>query len=211
VLDDLDQTGTDSPGGPDDGDGDGVDMPRRGRTVLLISVAVALVLAALVAVLATRDPATDRKAHSPIVGKVAPALAGKTLDGGHFDIDQYPGRWVVVNFFATWCVPCRTEHPELSAFDQAHHDRGDAVLVSVLYDDKSADARKYFQQNGGDWPVVLDNGGISVSYGVSGVPETYLVAPDGRVWVKLIGGVTESGIEQWMDRWETARVGGSGS
>jgi cytochrome c biogenesis protein CcmG/thiol:disulfide interchange protein DsbE len=191
---------------------DEVDVPRRGRTVLLISVVMAVLLAAFVLVLATREPATNRKAHSPLVGKVAPALAGDTLDGDSFDIDDYPGRWVVVNFFATWCVPCRKEHPQLDAFDEAHRDLGDAVLVSVVYDDKSADVRDYFADNGGDWPVVLDNGGTAVRYGVSGVPETYLIAPDGRVWVKLIGGVTEEGLEHWMDEWGQARVsGGSGS
>jgi cytochrome c biogenesis protein CcmG/thiol:disulfide interchange protein DsbE len=191
---------------------DAVDVPRRGRTVLLISLVMALLLAGFVFVLATREPATNRKASSPLVGKVAPALAGDTLDGDTFDVDDYPGRWVVVNFFATWCVPCRNEHPQLDAFDQAHSELGDAVLVSVLYDDKSEDAIDYFAENGGDWPVVLDNGGISVSYGVSGVPETYLIAPDGRVFVKLIGGVTAEGLERWMDEWESARVGGgSGS
>jgi cytochrome c biogenesis protein CcmG/thiol:disulfide interchange protein DsbE len=188
---------------------DAVDVPRRGRTALLISVVMALLLAAFVFVLATREPATNRRAESPVVGKVAPALSGETLDGDSFDVDDYPGRWVVVNFFATWCVPCRTEHPQLDAFDRAHRDLGDAVLVSVLYDDKADDAADYFASNGGEWPVVLDtNGGISVSYGVSGVPETYLIAPDGRVFVKLIGGVTAEGIEGWIDEWESARSGG---
>jgi cytochrome c biogenesis protein CcmG/thiol:disulfide interchange protein DsbE len=191
---------------------DVVYVPRRGRTALVISVVMAVVLGAFVFVLATREPATNRETKSPLLGKVAPALSGDTLDGGSFDIDDHPGRWVIVNFFATWCVPCRTEHPQLDAFDREHRDRGDAVLVSVLYDDNTDDARDYFAENGGDWPVVLDSGRIAVSYGVSGVPETYMVAPDGRVVVKLEGGVTQNGLEDLMDEWEQARVGGgSGS
>lgn len=191
---------------------EGVDVPRRGRTVLVITAVMAVLLGAFVFVLATREPATNRETHSPLLGKVAPALSGDTLDGGSFDIDDYPGRWVVVNFFATWCVPCRTEHPQLDAFDRDHRDRGDAVLVSVLYNDQTDDARDYFAENGGDWPVVLDDSGrTSVAYGVAAVPETYLVAPDGRVFVKLIGGVTRDGLENLMDEWEQARVAGSGS
>jgi cytochrome c biogenesis protein CcmG/thiol:disulfide interchange protein DsbE len=202
--------------GIEEGDGvdavDDTDVPRRGRTALVISLVMAVVLGAFVFVLATREPATDRETESPLLGKVAPALSGETLDGASFDIDDHPGRWVVVNFFATWCVPCRTEHPQLDAFDRAHRERGDAVLVSVLYSDRTDTARDYFAENGGDWPVVLDdNGRVALSYGVSAVPETYLVAPDGRVFVKLIGGVTQSGIEQLMDEWEQARVGGGDS
>jgi len=191
--------------------GDDVDVPRRRRTALVISVVMAVLLGGFVFVLATREPATNRETESPLLGKVAPELSGETFDGAGFDIDDYRGRWVVVNFFATWCVPCRTEHPQLDAFDRDHRDRGDAVLVSVLYDDDVDDARDYFAANGGDWPVVLDDGGIAVSYGVSGVPETYLVSPDGRVFVKLVGGVTRDGIESLIDEWEQARVAGSGS
>jgi cytochrome c biogenesis protein CcmG/thiol:disulfide interchange protein DsbE len=187
-----------------------IEVPRRGRTALLVSVVMALLLAGFVFVLATREPATDRQADSPLVGRVAPALAGDTLDGGSFDLDDHPGRWVVVNFFATWCVPCRTEHPELDSFDQAHREQGDAVLVSVLYDDKSDDAVQFFAENGGDWPVVLDSGGIAVTYGVSGVPETFMVAPDGRVVAKFSSGVTQAGLEDVMDEWEQARVAGGG-
>lgn len=198
--------------GAAEGVDDEVDVPRRRRTALVVSLVMAVLLAGFVLVLATREPATNRRSDSPLMGRVAPALAGDTLDGGSFDIDDHPGRWVVVNFFATWCVPCRTEHPQLDGFDRAHRDRGDAVLVSVLYDDDTDDATEFFAENGGDWPVVLDSGGIAVSYGVSGVPETFMVAPDGRVVAKLTGGVTQDGLESVMDEWEQARVGGgSGS
>jgi cytochrome c biogenesis protein CcmG/thiol:disulfide interchange protein DsbE len=208
----VDETTDETPatGGAEGADGE-LDVPRRGRTALVVSLVMALLLAAFVFVLATREPATNRRADSPLVGRVAPALAGGTLDGGRFDIDDHPGRWVVVNFFATWCVPCRTEHPELDSFDRTHRDRGDAVLVSVLYDDQTDDAAEFFADNGGDWPVVLDSGGVAVAYGVSAVPETFMVDPDGRVAAKLTGGVTRDGLEGIMQDWEQARIAGSGS
>ena len=175
------------------------------RTGRIVSAVVAVVAVAFVAVLATREPATDRRRDSPLIGKVTPELAGTTLDGGSFDIDDQQGRWVVVNFFATWCVPCRVEHPELVDFDTEHGRTGNAVLVSVLFDDEPTDARDYFDRNGGEWPVVLDEEGrIASAYGAPKVPETYLVAPNGRVVQKFTGGVTRDGLNQVIDEVEQA-------
>lgn len=192
----------------------GVPPPRRGRTALLVSAVMVVLVAGIVATLATRQPATDRRATSPLVGNAAPALVGETLDGGAFDIDQHRGRWVVVNYFATWCVPCRVEHPELVAFDRAHSGSGaapgDAVLVSVLYDDDTETAAQFFADQGGGWPVVIDRDArIATDWGVAGVPETYLVRPDGRVAVKLIGGVTRDGVERVMAEVEAVSAAGA--
>ena len=79
------------------------------------ALAVGLVLAVLVAVFATREAGQDRMT-THLVGAVAPPVAGSTLDGDHWDLDDQRGRWVLVNFFSTTCVPCVEEHPELVAF-----------------------------------------------------------------------------------------------
>jgi len=211
VTDDA-TTSEPEPSDDTDADGDAVeldaaDAPRRVRTALVVSVVLAVLAVGFVAVLATREPATNRVADSPILGEAAPELDGETLDGGSFDIADHEGQWVVVNFFATWCVPCRQEHPELVRFAEASGDEGDPVLVSVVYDDDPDDTRDYFAENGGEWPVVLDpEGSIALDYAVSGVPETYLVAPDGMVVSKLTGGVTQGGLDAAMAEWE-ARVG----
>ncbi|MGH9194001.1 MAG: TlpA family protein disulfide reductase [Acidimicrobiales bacterium] len=188
---------------PEPEDHDVAEAPARRRTGLIVSAVVAVLAVGFVAVLATREPATDRRRDSPLIGKVVPPLAGETLAGGGFDIDDQQGRWVVVNFFATWCVPCRVEHPELDAFDRAHRRTGDAVLVSVLFDDDPASAREFFDRNGGDWPVVRDGDGLVASaFGTPKVPESYLVTPNGRVAAKFTGGVTQDGLDRAIDQIE---------
>ena len=182
------------------GDTDGPDTPGvpRRRTGMIVSAVVALVVIAFVVVLATREPATERRAKSPLIGKVAPALVGETLDGGSFDIDDHRDEFVVVNFFATWCPPCIEEHPELVAFDEAHRAAGDASVVSVVYNDRPDAVHDFFADRGGDWSVIADGGLAAVDYGVVKVPETYLVAPGGVVVQKYAGGVTREMIEDDM-------------
>lgn len=192
--------GTDAP------DDEIVEAPRRRRTALVISLVVGLVVAGFVFVLATGEAARNRRTDSPLLGREAPAVAGETLVGGSFDIGDHGGSWVVVNFFATWCPPCRQEHPELVGFDRTHRRLDDAVLVSVLFDDDPDTARAFFEDQGGEWPVVIDGrGGIATDFGVTGVPETFLIAPDGRVVARLLGGVTQAGLEQVMADWDAAR------
>lgn len=152
---------------------------------------------ALVAVFATAiGGGRDEPEESGLIGEIAPALKGVTLDGGQFDLDRQRGRWVLVNFFATWCPPCVQEHPELVRF--AERSRGAAQVVSVSYDANERDAlQAFFDERGGDWPVVVgDVGRIALDFGVKKLPESFLVDPQGVVVAKINGGVTAAEIEQ---------------
>lgn len=185
---------------PDDQeDHDDIQTTSGPRSALVAVGVIAVLSVLLITVLATRDPNVDRVTKSPLIGKLAPEVAGQTLDGERFELSDQRGRWVVVNFFATWCIPCLAEHPELAAFASAHEAAGDASVVSVLFDDKPDSARAVFEARGGDWPVVIDDDGkVSVSYGVARVPESFLVAPDGTVVQRLVGGVTAAGLDDLL-------------
>ncbi len=170
---------------------------RPRRLAPWVAGAIAVVVALFVGVLATREPAQDRLTDSTLLGEVAPPIAGETIEGDDFDLDRLQGRWVVVNFFATWCAPCRKEHPELVSFSRRHEQAGDVTVVSVVYGDETEDVRRYFADNGGDWPVVVEGvDGVSLDYGVAGIPESFLVDPGGFVRAKVTGGVTSSGLDR---------------
>ncbi|MGQ0833060.1 MAG: TlpA family protein disulfide reductase [Microthrixaceae bacterium] len=185
--------------------------PAGPRTALVVAAVVAVLAVLLVGVLATRDPSVDRVTKSPLIGKLAPVTRGQTLDGGTFDLADQRGRWVLVNFFATWCIPCLKEHPELVAFSASHATKGDASVVSILFDDDPDDAREVFAKRGGDWPVVIDpEGAISVAYGVARVPESFLIAPDGTVVQRLVGGVTAAQLDRLLAQYEAASADAAG-
>ena len=97
------------------------------------------------------------------------------------------------------------EHPELVEFDERHSAAGDARIVSVVFDDTVENVREFFAVHGGDWPVLATGAReAAVAYGVTGVPESYLVAPSGVVVWKQLGGVTADGIDDVIARLSAA-------
>lgn len=169
---------------------------RRGRLAAVVAASVAVPLVGLIAVLATRPLATTKLAESPLVGQPAPDVRAPTLDGGDFRLAGMRGRWVVVNFFATWCVPCREEHPDLVRFHQRHTQLGDAEVVGVIYDDSPEAVRRFRSREGGDWPMLLDpDGGIALDFGIAGVPESFVIAPDGVIVARIVGGIRDDELE----------------
>ena len=187
--------------------------PHRRHTARTSAILIGAVAVLLVTVLATRAPSSTRAADSPLLGREAPTLAGPSLlpGGDDFDLVDHRGRWVLVNFFATWCVPCQAEHPDLVRFSAAHAEAGDARVVSVVFSDDPDDVARFFADNGGNWPVLADPvGSAALEFGVTGVPESYLIAPDGTVVSKVIGGVEYDKLEELLARAQGAPAPGSG-
>ena len=180
-----------------------------GPRVAAVSVGVVMVL--LIGVLATRHNAIDRQRTSPLIGRIAPEIAGDDLlNGGRARLSDRTGQWVLLNFFASWCVPCAKEHPELVAFSKAHAAAGDVSLFAAVFEDQPKGVKAFFAKRGGDWPVV-DDPRAAVDYGVTGVPESFLIAPNGEVVGKLTGGVKRESLEAALTRFKALYAAQSGA
>jgi cytochrome c biogenesis protein CcmG/thiol:disulfide interchange protein DsbE len=157
---------------------------------------VLVVAGALVGVLAARQSTGASRSDSPMLGKTARPIDGTTIEGEPFTTSYWRGRWIIVNFFATWCPPCIQEHAELVAFDQRHRSIGDAALVQVIFNDDVDAVRSFRRERGGQWPLLDDPPGrIAIDYGVAKVPETYVIDPAGILVAKLVGGVTAAQLD----------------
>ena len=175
--------------------------PPGRHTARWVGVGVLVVAAGLIAVLATRPSATTVEAQSPLVGRAAPAVAGVTVEGTHFGLARVPGHYVVLNFFASWCVPCQLEGPELVTFEFQHQQSGSPSVVSVVFQDTTSIALAYQRKIGVTWPTMADPGGtIALNYGVRQLPSTFVIAPDGRVVASIVSPVTAAGLDQIIAR-----------
>ena len=174
---------------------------RRRRVAPWIAGGVGVVLLGLVVLLATREPATMTVARSPLIGKAAPEITGESVLDGDTTVrlSTLRGRFVLVNFVASWCVPCQREHDDLVRFSNAHAAIGDAVVLGVVWDDTTANIRRFFERRGGDWPVIDDaNGKVALAFGVRGPPESFLVAPDGTVLTRIVGEIQDDKLEELL-------------
>jgi cytochrome c biogenesis protein CcmG, thiol:disulfide interchange protein DsbE len=179
----------------------GPGAPRKRHTARWIALSVLIVTAGLVAVLATR-PVAVGQASSALIGKPAPGIATSptepvtTVAGTSFNLKSLMGRWVVVNFFASWCPPCQDEEPQLAAFSNSHSGAGEPVVLGIVYDDSGSNAQSFLRSAGARYTAVLDPGDLKVAYGVTGPPETFVVAPTGVVVAHYIGPVDQSNLNQ---------------
>ncbi len=153
------------------------------KAVLVVGLVLVLPLLLLFAASFGSDPHAVR---SPLVGREAPPFDLVALDGSRISLESLRGRPVVINFWATWCEPCKQEHGVLH---QASRLWGDRVqFVGVVYDDEKPKIEAFLRRYGSGYPALIDDGGkAAIAYGVTGVPETFFVDAEGRVVSKYNG------------------------
>ena len=125
------------------------------------------------------------------------------LNGQKIRLSDYKGKWVVVNYWATWCPPCREEMPELQAFYDAHAKK-DAVVLGLNIETISDDEVKQFLD---DYFIEYPNARVGPTSEsklgrIPGLPTSFLLSPQGNVVARQVGGVTREMIEKFIQKWE---------
>lgn len=169
------------------------------RSLKLAGQALTLVaLAALLALLVWR---LTHQHHAPKVGSAAPSFSLQRLDGaGSLDLASLRGKAVVLNFWASWCGPCKSEAAALERTYRRYSDRG-VVFVGVDYHDVTSDARRFVAAHGLSFPMVLDgSGAIGDRYGITGVPETYVLDRRGRLVLHIPGPIVGQSFSDELQR-----------
>jgi cytochrome c biogenesis protein CcmG/thiol:disulfide interchange protein DsbE len=172
-----------------------------------IALLAAVPIVALFAYGFTRNPA---EIPSPLPGRQAPAFTLAVVRGGDdqagpasgdtIKLASLAGKIVVVNFFASWCLPCRAEHAALSEAAKLYHGRP-IQFLGVLYNDTPEAGDRWIAEMGGmAYPAALDHESrTAIDYGLYGVPETFIIDPKGKVAHKELGPVTGPILRRVID------------
>ena len=158
-----------------------------------------MIVLPLIAVLANGFSHDPRALPEELTGKAAPQFELQSLDGYTVSLADLKGSPVVINFWATWCRPCIAEHAQLMSA-AAKYKRKNVAFLGVLYGDTAENARPFLEQRGEAYPTLLDDKQrTNIDFGVSGVPETFVIDAAGTIVKKFTGPVTEMELSQVLN------------
>lgn len=177
-------------------------MRRPGRAAVVLAVAVAAATAVFAGVFAARLSGDSQPADSPLVGSPSPVMNLPLLDGsGEAAIPDPEAQVTVINFFASWCLECRVEHPDLLAVAEAFSGSG-IRLIQIAYQDRPDDSIAFMNELGVS-PLIRyasDPGSrAAIAFGVFGIPETYFIGPDGVVTGRITGPADSLSLGRQID------------
>ena len=168
---------------------------------MIKKVSIAVLLLILISLLLVAGCATETATRGPQVGSLAPDFNLPNLDGDYTSLNSYRGKPVLLNFWATWCGPCRMEMPFLQEIYDEWTDKG-LVLLTVNLGESTNVARNFMQENGFTMPVLLDSSRVLLnSYQITGIPTTFFIDKDGIVREGRIGSFpSKETIEQSLTK-----------
>jgi thiol-disulfide isomerase/thioredoxin len=170
-------------------------LASRGKVLLGAVLAVTLVSGLYLVNRYWLAPALRTQAMSSGDHPDAPAISLTDIEGKRLDLADYKGKVVVLNFWATWCGPCRIEIPGLMEMQNKYAHQGFSV-IGISMDDESGSVVEFYKEFGMNYPVAVGNQRIGELYGgIFGLPTTFLIGRDGRIYAKHTGATNPAVIE----------------
>jgi len=170
-----------------------------------IALTAAVLLVALGVVLAVQHRTEASVPRLVQEHKQAPTFSLTTLDGKPISSASLAGKTYVVNFWNSWCIPCRQEEPALKTFYANHRTEPDFAMIGIVRDDDPQPIRAYVVDNKITWPVAFDpSGSAELGFGTTGQPETYVISSTGEAVCGGLGPVSVQDLELWL---QVARAG----
>jgi cytochrome c biogenesis protein CcmG/thiol:disulfide interchange protein DsbE len=173
---------------------------RGAGSARLVALVVAVAMLALLTLMiwGIGRQAAGSVGQVPVAVRPAPAFSIQLFEGGTFDLTSMRGKPVLVNFWASWCIPCEDEAPTLERVSRAYRDR--VAFIGIDVQDTDASAREFVRRFGVSYPNGPDpSGAISVEYGMSGVPESYFVDREGKLVRKWQGPLDEQRLRAFLE------------
>ncbi len=134
--------------------------------------------------------------YAPRLYYLAPDFELKQPDGSALKLSSFKGKPVLINFWATWCAPCRVEMPEIASVYQQYKKDG-LVVLGVNIKDELADVKKYIEDGGYSWPILMDyDSKVKDTYQVTGYPFSLFVDREGFIRAMQVGGMDKKGLEE---------------
>lgn len=175
-------------------------LQKRTVYILLMTGVIAIGVIVTLIVMRQRTP-QQAGIDSLVVGKQAPDFTLQSLDGVQVSLSQFRGQPVVINFWASWCLPCREEMPELVRAYEAHKGEGLIILgLNLTYSDSLPDIEAFASEFKISFPILLDEDGTVAGrlYQIPGVPTTIFINRDGTIQRIQVGQMSGEQIEQFV-------------
>lgn len=179
------------------------DRPLRAKAVDYVVIGVIALLVGYAVFMTSASNPTSK-----LVGQPAPAFKLKSASGAVFGPETHRGKVVILDFWATWCQPCRKQMPALAALEKDPEYADKVVVLSVNTDDPSAERGElvdtFLEENGWEFDVLYDNGFVSRQYSVTRIPTIVVISPKGNVTYADSGVLDRGDLEDLVEKAQDA-------
>lgn len=173
----------------------------KGIAILVLAILISLFTVFLATGLSNRTSVTGRSGEQ-LIGEKSPEFLAAAIDGDPVSLSNYLGSPIVLNFWASWCPPCRDETPHFEKMWRLYRQKG-VVLIGINVQDTVADADRYIKEFDVTFTNAIDKDGkIMVDYGVTGLPVTFFINREGIIIGRWVGSIGESNLKSRVEALE---------